>query len=422
LETVRSIAVLLLVGLSAFFSASETALFSLRPHQVHHLRNPALRSAHAVRALLDQPRRLLATILVGNTAVNVLISVLGSGLFVVWVGEDRAAAVATLVITVVVLVFGEVIPKSLSLNRPLPVALRTAPTLWLVHRGLSPVTRGIERLTDWMAAWLGRYVHHRDPALDRDEIATLVTIGWEAGAVGARTKEFVHNIVQLDERQVGEIMTPRPRLFALDVDTTLPVARQAIARAGFARVPVYAGSAENWIGYVEATELLWGGDTPDPRRLADLRHDLHFYPATKAVSELLVDMRRAGEEIAGVVDEHGALAGLVSVEDAVEQIVGEILDLHDLERLRATMLADGDLLVDAAMEIRAFNDAYGATLRDPAAETLGGLVLNHFGRIPVARDCFEAQGFRFTVEQAAPNRVLRLRLRRLQPAAPRRTS
>jgi magnesium and cobalt transporter len=137
---------------------------------------------------------------------------------------------------------------------------------------------------------------------------------------------------------------------------------------------------------------------------------------------LLVDMRRAGEEIAGVVDEHGALAGLVSVEDAVEQIVGEILDLHDLERLRATMLADGDLLVDAAMEIRAFNDAYGAALRDPAAETLGGLVLNHFGRIPVARDRFEAQGFRFTVEQAAPNRVLRLRLRRLQSAAPRRTS
>ena len=411
----RLVGVLVMLALSAFFSGSETALFSLRPHQVHHLRNPALRSARAVRALLDQPRRLLATILVANTAVNVPLSIVGGGLFVSWVGEERATMVATLVITVVVLVFGEVIPKSLALTRPLPAALRCSRPLWMVHRALGPVTRGIERLTDILAEALGRYVHKRDPALDRDEIATLVTLGWEAGVVGPREKEFIHNVVQLDERQVGEIMTPRPRLFALDVGTALPVARQAIARAGFARVPLYAGSAENWIGYVEVTDLLWGRDAPDTRRLADLRRDLQFYPATKSVSELLVDMRRTGVEIAGVVDEHGALAGLVSVEDAVEQIVGEILDLHDLERLQATRLADGDLLVDAAMEIRAFNSVYGAALRDPEAETLGGLVLNQLGRIPSAREHFEAQGFRFTVEQAAPNRVLRLRLHRLQP-------
>jgi putative hemolysin len=313
------------------------------------------------------------------------------------------------------LVFGEVLPKTLALNRPLQTALRCAPPLWILHRVLGPITHALERLNDTLAAALGRYVHKRDPALDRDEIATLVTLGWEAGVVGTREKEFVHNVVQLDERQVGEIMTPRPRLFAIDVETELPVARQSVARAGFARVPLFEDSPENWIGYVEVTDLLWGQDQTDPRRLRHLRRDLHFYPATKSVSELLADMRRAGHEIAGVVDEHGALAGLVSVEDAVEQIVGEILDLHDLDRLRATRLADGDLLVDAAMEIRAFNATYNADLHDEAAETLGGLVLNQLGHIPVARESFMAQGFRFTVEQAAPNRVLRLRLRRLAP-------
>lgn len=424
-EAWRFVGALVLLAFSAFLSGSETALFSLRPHQVHHLRNPALQSSRAVRSLLDQPRRLLATILVTNTAINVVFTLLAGAFFQTWVGEEHATMVATIVLTIVVLVFGEVLPKSLALNRPLQMALRCAPVVWSLHRVLGPVTIGLERLNDVLAGALGRYVHKRDQALDRDEIATLVTLGWEAGVVGAREKEFVHNVVQLDERQVGEIMTPRPRLFAIDIETDLTVARQSIARAGFARVPLFQDTPENWIGYVEVTDLLWGEEQPDGRRLRDLRRDLHFYPATKSVSELLIDMRQAGHEIGGVVDEHGALAGLVSVEDAVEQIVGEILDLHDLDRLHATRLADGDLLVDAAMEIRAFNAAYNANLRDPAAETLGGLVLNHMGRIPMARESFATQGFRFTVEQAAPNRVLRLRLRRLPAAerpAPRRES
>jgi putative hemolysin len=213
---------------------------------------------------------------------------------------------------------------------------------------------------------------------------------------------------------VREILTPRSRVFSVPVDAQVADVRTAVRRAGYSRVPVHAGKAENLVGYVETCDFLWGRPEPDPRGVQELRRELPFYPETKRVGELIAEMRAGAPEIAAVVDEHGDFAGLVTLEDAVEQVVGEIFDLHDLDRLRFTGLPGGEVLVVAQMEIPVFNELLGAHLRDEHAETIGGFVVNRLGRIPAAGETLETQGLRLTVEKAAPNRVIQLRVRRLR--------
>jgi CBS domain containing-hemolysin-like protein len=322
--------------------------------------------------------------------------------------------------TIVVLVFGEIAPKTLAVGRPLGLALRLGVPLGIAGRVLAPATLGIVRLTDAAGVFMSRRVRPREEALSEDEIKMLVTMGWEQGIVGAREKEFIHNVFHLDDRRIGEIVTPRSRVFALDANTRAADVRAAVSQAGFARIPLYVGAAENLIGYVEAADLLWGRDEPDPRWLRDLRRDLPFYPETKRVGELLSELRRHGQEIAAVIDEHGDFAGVVTLEDAVEQVVGEIFDLHDLDRFRFTNLPDGELLLTAQMEIQVFNRLLDVELADAHAETVGGLVINRLGRIPAPGETLDVPGLRFTVDQASPRRIITLRVRRRFTAPGRR--
>jgi len=409
-----------LLVLSAFFSSSETALFSLRSMQVQRMRQGGTRAARAIVALLQHPRRLLATILVGNTIVNIVMSVIAAGLFVLWFGADRGPLLATLAMSLVVLVFGEILPKSIAVGAPVAVARLVAPFLLVFQRLLQPLAASAAGLTDRMAAALERRVPRRDEVLSENEIKMLVTMGSEQGIVGVREKEFIHNVFQLNDRLVKDIVTPRTRVFTVDAAARVADVRHHIARAGYSRVPIYEGSVENLVGYVEVSDLLWGRDEPDLRRIRDLRRQLRFYPESKRVGELLLEMRRRGEEIAAVVDEHGAFDGIVSLEDAAEQVVGEIVDLHDLERFRIQELPGGALLVSAQLEIDLCNAILGTELQDADVETLGGLLSKRLGRIPAVGESLDLGGWRFTVEQAAPNRVQRLRLRRLQGSRPRR--
>ena len=402
----------LLLGVSALFSAAETALFSLRRQQLDKLRQRQTRGARSVLALLEHPRRVLATVLVGNNTANLVMSVTATGLFVEWFGEERGLVVATFGLTVLVLVFGEIAPKTVAVARPLAVALRLAPLLSLVERLFLPATRGLDRLAQATNHQLSRRLRPREPAFSEDEIKTLVTMGWEQGLVGVREKDFIHNVFELDDRRVGEILTPRQRVFAIPVEARVTDVRADVRAAGFARVPTWSGSPENLVGYVDTVDLLWEHDSPDPRRVADLKRELPFYPETKRVGEVLTELRR-GAEMAAVIDEHGDFAGIVTLEDAVEQVVGEIFDVHDLDRLRFTSLPGGDVLVLAQMEIPVFNELMGVHLRDAQSETIGGFVINRLGHIPHVHETLDAHDLRFIVEHAAPNRIIQLRVRRL---------
>ena len=412
----RLFLLVILLGMSAFFSGAETALFSLRSPQIAKLRERSTRSARAVLGLLQRPRTVLATVLIGNTLVNVVVSIVAATLFIEWLGAESGPLLATLVMTLVLLVFGEIVPKTVAVGRPLGFAGAVAPTLTFVQRLLHPASAAAVGLTEALAESLSSRVPPRDEALTEKEIKTLVTMGWEQGVVGVREKEFIHNVFQLNDRRVENIVTSRTRVFALDVDCKIADVGEAVARAGYSRVPLYEERSDNLVGYAEVSDMLWERDEPDERRLREVRRNLHFYPGAMRVGTLLLDMRRRREEIAAVVDEHGGLDGVVSLEDAIEEVVGEIFDLHDTERTRYTPLAGGEMLVGAQMEIDVFNQILGSDLQDDDVETIGGFVTHRLGRIPDPGDTLEVHGLRFTVEQALPNRILKLRVGRAPQA------
>lgn len=417
MDPVQLVSLLVLLACSAYFSGAETALFSMTPWQLDRLRRKHPGASRAVDALLEKPRSLLTTVLVGNTAVNVLFSVLAASVFVSLIGGAGGPFLATLVMTVILLVFGEIIPKTIAVAAPVRASRLVTPSLSWVHRLLRPLTRTTVEATDHMSGWLERRVAPRAEALSEDEIKTLITMGREYGVLGEREKEFIHNVFHLNDRLVEDIMTPRARVFSLAVDARLTDVREPAAAAGFSRIPVYETAPENIVGYVEVTDLLWDGEKTNTQLVRDVMRELHFYPDGKRVGSLLLEMREADRHITGVVDEHGSFAGVVTLEDAVEEVVGEILDLHDRGRFATRRDAAGHVVVSAQMELDVFNELMDCDLRDDEVATIGGYVLHQLGRIPQVGDKLVSGNLVFVVDKAEPQRIVELRIQRRDDGA-----
>jgi CBS domain containing-hemolysin-like protein len=208
---------------------------------------------------------------------------------------------------------------------------------------------------------------------------------------------------------VGDILTPRSRVFALDASERVADVRQNTAAAGFTRIPIYTGSLENITGFVEVTDLLCESDDPD-RCLRHVARDLHFYPDGKSVGSLLIEMRERGMHLAGVIDEHGGFAGIVTLEDAVEEVIGEVLDLHDRGRYAVAHGPAGEISVSGQMELDVFNQLFDCDLQDEDVATIGGYIVKRLGRIPAAGDVLRVRDVVLEVERAVPQRIVEVRV------------
>jgi len=409
LESVRPVLVLVLLLASGYFSGAETALFSLQGAHRTRLMQHVGRIERIILHLLERPKALLTTILVGNTVVNLLLSVVAAGLFAERFGEQQGPWLATVVVTLVLLVFGEIAPKTIAVGAPLRVSRFVAPGLQAWSVLMRPLIDLADRLYEIL-----RPNRNRDDArsevLTEEEIKTLVTIGSEEGILETRETEYIHNVFLLHNRRVQDLMTPRVRVFALDVDSGVEQVRDAAALAGYSRIPLFESRPENIVGYVEATDLLWEDQEADERSLRQLMLPLPFFPQTKHAGELLEEMHRNALPFAGVVDEHGGFAGVVSVEDALEQIIGEVQDLHDRDRFHVTRTEEGDAIVAAHMELKVLNSLLGLDFVDEQAETIGGFVINRLGFIPRAGMRLQHGDTSIIVESAQPNRILKLRI------------
>jgi putative hemolysin len=340
------------------------------------------------------------------------LSVLAAGFFTARYGSEQGPWLATGVVTLVLLVFGDIAPKTIAVGAPLRVSRVVAPGLHALSMLLRPITDVTIRLHEVLRPSPRRRAARRSEVLTEEEIKTLVIIGSEEGVLETRETEYIHNVFRLHDRRVDDLMTPRVRVFSLDVDSTVEEVRDAAALAGYSRIPLYEERPENIVGYVDATDLLWDRGEAQDRSLRQLMQVLHFFPQTKHAGDLLRDMHRDHLPFAGVVDEHGGFAGIVSLEDAVEQITGEIQDLHDRDRFHVTRTPEGDAIVAAHMELSVLNSLLGLSLADDAAETVGGFVINRLGFIPSQGVRLQAGDIRIQVEAAQPNRILTLRIHR----------
>ncbi len=411
------IAIAFLLVLSAFFSGSETALTAASRPRMHHLEKSGSRRARMVNRLREQQERLIGTVLLGNNLVNILASALATSLLIGWFG-DAGVAYATVAMTLLVLIFAEVMPKTYAIANADRMALAVAPWLRPLVAALSPVSRAIQQVVRLILRLFRTEITGRtSEAAREEELRGAIALLSDTDADARREREMLRSILDLADVDVDEIMVHRKSVDMIDAELPPAQILERVVGSPYTRLPLYRDEPDNIIGVLHAKALLravqtHGGnvDAVDMESLAALPW---FIPESTSLLRQLQAFRRRREHFAIVVDEYGALMGVVTLEDILEEIVGEISDEHDVPVAGVRAQRDGSIVVDGTVTIRDLNRQFEWTLPDEEAATIAGLVLHEARVIPEAGQVFEFHGFRFEILRRLRNQVTSLRLTRL---------
>ena len=402
----------ILFFLSAFFSGAETSITSTGTSKLRTLQEQDkykfLNSTF--QWLIDDTQEALTVCLIFNNVVNISASALASTVVLEIFGA-RAVVIVVPVMTVLIVIFGEILPKSAAIVYSENVLIFAAPLLRILAFLITPVAWAMKKSVTGIGYLLHIDLGTQKVFVTRDEIEQVVKIATENGELEANERRMIDGIIDFDERRVHEIMIPRTDMIALEADDTLGEAVKIFINEGHSRIPVYEESPDNIIGilYVKDTlkNLLEADLNCDVRKL--LRKPI-FVPETIRTAELLENMRREHIHIAIIVDEYGGVAGLVTMEDILEQIVGEIQDEYDQETPEIQKLEDGSYLVQGGISLEDLSEALGTEFESDDAESLGGLVLTLSGSFPEAGEIFEYRGWRIKVEALEDHRITLLNL------------
>jgi CBS domain containing-hemolysin-like protein len=408
---VGAIAIVILIGLSAFFSSSEIAMFSLAKHRVDNMVEEGVPGAAVVKELKDDPHRLLVTILVGNNLVNIAMTSIATGLLAILLDNQGLAVIAsTFGITALVLLFGESAPKSYAVENTESWAIRIARPLKLSEYLLFPLivifdylTRIINRVTGGRSAIETTYV-------TRDEIQNMIETGEREGVIEEDEREMLDRIFRFNNTIAKEVMTPRLDMTAVPKGATLDEAIETCVQSDHERVPVYDGNLDNVIGIVNIRDLVrekhYGEGTA---RLTDLVQPTLHVPESKNVDELLQEIQKERMQMVVVIDEFGTTEGLITMEDMVEEIVGDILEGDEEEPFE--FLDNGDCLVRGEVNIDEVNDVLDIELPEGEEfETLAGFIFNRAGRLVEEGEEITYENVIIRIEQVDNTRIMKARL------------
>lgn len=418
-------AILVLLVFSGFFSGSETALTATSRARMHTLERDGSARAGIVNTLIATRERLIGAILLGNNLVNILASALATSVFIALFGE-AGVVYATLVMTALVLIFAEVLPKTYAITNAEAAAARTAPIIVVVIKVFSPVVEAVRWLVRGV---LGLFGVKTDPDSQilavREEIAGALYLGHSEGVVEKEDRDRILGALDLGDRAVEEIMRHRSGIEMIDADMEPREILDQCLQSSHTRLPVFRGDPDNIIGVVHAKDLLRAmyklvsNGAPSLEMLkgfdiAEVAMKPYFVPETTTLDEQMRQFLRLRTHFALVVDEYGELQGLITLEDILEEIVGEIADEFDpAADHQIGRTDDNQFLVDGAMTIRDLNRATDWTLPDDEANTVAGLVIYEAQIIPEVDQVFNFHGFRFEIVEKEDNRITKLKIRKL---------
>ena len=419
--------VLVIVSIGGFFASAEMALVSLREGQVRSLARRGRRGATAARLAAD-PNRFLASVQIGTTLATLVTGAYGAetlaGLLSSWlvsknVARDVASplsfAIVTACITFVTLVFSELAPKRLALQRTVSIALFAAPTLDLISRLARPVVWLLSVSVNVVVRLLGADPRQGRQAMTEQEVRELLA-GTQTLSVDER--RIVGEVFDAGKRQIREVLRPRTEVEFLAAGTTVGEAARIASSVPYSRLPVYQGSYDNVIGFVHIRDLL-GPGAPDKAALVDQAvRPIKFLPISKTVLSALSEMRRERAHLAIVVDEYGGTAGIVTLEDLVEELIGDIRDEYDSGEAPATKLPQGEVEVDGLLNLDEFAEQTSIRLPEGPYETVAGYVLAALGELPAPGDAVEIPGYTITVNEMDGRRIARLRVTPLPEPVP----
>ncbi|MEM9012812.1 MAG: HlyC/CorC family transporter [Pseudomonadota bacterium] len=417
-------AILLLLVVSAFFSGSETALTGASRAKLHAAAEKGRRAAATALRLREDGERLIGSILLGNNIANILATSLATVFFTALVGQS-GVAVATFAMTALVVVFAEIAPKTYAITNAERASMLVAPLIGFVTRIFAPIVGGV---TIFVRAFLRIFGVRTDPdahVLAHEEIASAISMHAAEGAVEKVDRDRLLAALDLRHRLVEEVMMHRSQIFTVSADDPPEEIVSQCLSAPYTRIPIWQREPENIVGVVHAKDLLRavgrigqaGEDNAAELGAVDITKiamEPWFVPETTTLDDQLRAFLRERAHFALVVDEYGALQGLITLEDILEEIVGEITDEHDVSTPHLEPESDGSYVLDGAMTIRDINRAFDWSLPDEEANTIAGLVIHEAQTIPDAGRIFSFHGFRFEVVEREKNRVTQIRVRPLE--------
>ena len=407
------VALVILIAFSAFFSASETAFSSLNQIRLKSRAEEGDASAARVLAMAEKYDKLLSSILIGNNIVNIAAASIGTVLFTKWLGEERGATASTVVLTIVVLIFGEVTPKTLAKEMPETIATAVSPVLNLLMTLLTPLTW---LFTQWKRL-LGHFIHStEEDTITEGELMTMVSEAENDGELTDRESQLIRSAIEFDDVEVEEILTPRVDVIAVEDDLSLDEVADTFAESGYSRLPVYHGTIDNIIGVVHEKDFYLGRLRKDTT-LEDLVKPTLYTTGSTQISQLLRTLREQHHHMAVVVDEYGGTEGIITLEDILEERGGEIWDEHDEATEDFRQQSDGSWLVSGSASV---DDLY-ETLDLPEDEdidsnTVNGLVQEKTHHLPKVGDHFQLNDYEGVVTRTARRRVTEVRFTHTAPA------
>ncbi|AKH96623.1 hemolysin family protein [Halanaeroarchaeum sulfurireducens] len=405
-----------LMILSAFFSSSEIAMFSLAHHRVQMLAEEGLPGGETAAQLKENPHRLLVTILVGNNLVNIAMSSIATGLLGFYLSQGKAVLAATFGITTLVLLFGESAPKSYAVENSESWALRIAPWLALSEKVLYPLVVTFDYLTRIVNQLTGGRASIESSYVTRSEIQDMIETGEREGVIEEDEREMLQRIFRFNNTIAKEVMTPRLDMTAVPSDAEVETAIQTCTQSGHERVPVYENDLDNVIGVVKLRDLVREhryGES-DGVTLDDLIEPTLHVPEGKNVDDLLQEMQEERVQLVIVIDEFGTTEGLITTEDLIEEIVGEILEGE--EERPVNRVDEGTIIVRGEVNIDEVNEALDIELPEGEEfETIAGFIFNRAGRLVEEGEVFIYENVELRVEQVENTRIRKARIIRHEP-------
>jgi putative hemolysin len=419
-----------LIIVNGFFSASEIALISLRKSRVRHLVKTGSITARRVQKLQEEPERFLAAVQIGVTLVGTLASTLGGVIaverikpflsevpvaFVRKGAEPIAVGIVVTMITYVTLVAGELVPKSLALRYSERIAFMTSAPIDFLSKVFKVILRLLTASNNLVLRFFKVAEPQESPLISEDEVKYLIREGRKTGVFEPSEEDLIHSVFKFTDTVVKEVMVPRTEIVAVEAGTGLDEILRLMDEKGFSRLPVYSETIDNIIGVVYLKDILPLHMANKPFQLDRVLRKPYIVPPNKNVSVLLKEMREKRIHLALVMDEYGGTDGLVTMEDLIEEIVGDIRDEQEKELREIDEIAANRYIVDGKADIGKVNYRLGVKLPEDQFETIGGFVLGLFGRLPAEGDQVRYNNLMFTVLRLRKNRIARVRILKLTP-------
>jgi CBS domain containing-hemolysin-like protein len=409
------VVVLLLTAVAAFLAAAETSLTRMSRARAMHLAEEERRGARQLLTLVEQPARFLNLVLLLVLVVQFFATALFTSVLSRLVGGGLGVAIAATAMTILTFIFAEVAPKTYAVQQTDRAALAVAPFVYVLTRlpVLGPLTRLLIAIGNVVTPGKGL---KSGPFVSEDEIKAMVDEAERDDVIEEEEREMIHSVFEFGDTILREVMVPRPDMVAVPRETSLEDVLELILRTGFSRIPVYDGTIDEVVGLAYAKDVLrrlHDGQADKP--LADILRPAPFMPESMRAAECLREMRRLKSHMVIVIDEYGGTSGLVTLEDLLEEIVGEIADEYDREEPNVEPLPDGDYRVNARLGIDEVNELLDVELPSTEWDSIGGLLFNLVGGVPREGQEIEFQGLRLRAERVQGRRIGRVRIHRLDP-------